>query len=123
MQDLSLTPLKYLSLKYFPFPSTWLPWLKGLSSGVVTLTIVLLVGYAILRFHQEPIPRHLTMLTMLGSFALAIHLLEAIVAMLLNRSQRSAGQVMLTTFLFGTIGLMEVLDQRRSLDTLDTDSP
>ena len=114
MQDLSL---KSLSLKQLPFSPTWLPGLKGLSSVLVTLAIVLLSDYAFLRFQQQPIPPYLTLLTMLGSVALVIHILEAIVALLLNRSQRSAGQVIITTFFFGTIGLMEVLDQRRAVDT------
>lgn len=95
MQNLSL---KFLSLKQLPFSPTWLPWLKGLSSVLVTLAIVLLSDYAFLRFQQQSIPSYLAILTMLGSVALVTHILEAIVALFVNRSQRSAGQVIITTF-------------------------
>lgn len=71
------------------------------------------LGFILLYFgllsQHVAIPPLLKTITLLGSLAIFLHFLEAIVAICFNHSTRSPWQVFSDTFWTGTIGLLEAL--------------
>jgi hypothetical protein len=83
---------------------------KILSCVVMAGAIGLILLYFGLLSQQVAIPPLFRTMTILGSLAVCLHFLEAIVAAFFHHSTRSSWQVFSNTFWTGTIGLLEALN-------------
>ena len=102
-----------LTLFGFSVPAVAIERLKTVARFSMVTSIVLVGIYSLRSVQHQPIPNYLTVLTLLGSIALLAHALEAIVAVVIDRSERSAWQVLIYTLGVGTISLIEIWEQRR----------
>ena len=83
--------------------------IKLISPILMLAAIALDIDYLYLNFNQQEISEFISILVIIGSFALIIHLIEGIIGSLLARNQAKNPLFYgIYVFLIGTIGLLEL---------------